>query len=440
MVPIEKVHSRYIYDSRGNPTVEVEVTTSKGTFRADVPSGASTGSKEAVELRDKDTTKWNGKGVLKAVSGVNDIIAPALVKAKLDVLNQAAVDNYLINLDGTPNKANLGANAILGVSLAVARAAVAELGIPLYAYISELVGTKKPYVLPVPFQNVLNGGVHAGGLLAPQEFMLAPIGFDKFSDAFRANSEIYHILKKDAEKKYGPGAGNVGDEGGIAPSLDYAEQALDLIVGAIKEAGYEGKVFIAMDPASSEFFSDGKYDLDFKNPHPSAAKKLSGDKMIEYWKGIVAKYPLVFIEDPFSEDDWETWEKFEPWAKQQGLQIVTDDITCTNPKIVSQAIEHKIGSALLVKLNQVGTLTETIEAVKLCYRNGWGTLVSHRSGETEDPFIADLAVGIRSAQLKSGAPARSERTAKYNQLLRIEEELGSNAVFGGKNFKKSASL
>lgn len=437
---IEKIHARYIYDSRGNPTVEVELTTSKGTFSAGVPSGASTGSHEALELRDKDPHKWGGKGALKAVANVNEVIAPAVVKANLDVTDQRAFDDFLIKLDGTPNKSKLGANAILGVSLAAARAAAAEKGEPLFEYLSKVAETKQPFVLPVPFMNVLNGGTHAGGRLAMQEFMIVPTGFDTYSEALRAGTEIYHILKKNAGKKYGPGAGNVGDEGGIAPNIDSAEEALDLIVEAIEAAGYKGKVGLAMDSASSEFFSEGKYDLDFKSQQKDQSKVLSGVQLADYYKELATKYPIVSLEDPFAEDDWETWQHFVPWAVERGIQVVGDDLTVTNTRLVTKAIETKSATALLLKVNQIGTLTESIDAANLSYKNNWGVMVSHRSGETADAFIADLAVGLRSAQIKTGAPARTERLAKLNQILRIEEQLGSKAVYPGAKFAKSANL
>lgn len=437
---ITKVFSRYIYDSRGNPTVEVDLTTDKGTFRAAVPSGASTGTLEALELRDKDPKKWGGKGVLTAVANVNDVIAPALVKAGLDVADQKAVDDFLNKLDGTPNKDKLGANAILGVSLAAARAGAAEKGIPLYEHLHLIANTKgEPYVLPVPFQNVLNGGEHAGGNLAIQEFMIAPIDFPSFSEALRAGSEIYHILKKSAAKKYGSSAGNVGDEGGIAPDLDTAEEALDLIVGAIDAAGYTGKVKIAIDAASSEFYKDGKYDLEFKNPKNDGKQKLGYEQFAAYYGELIKKYPIVSLEDPFAEGDWSAWQHF---FNKEGanLQIVGDDLTVTNKRLVTEAIEKKAANALLLKVNQIGTVTESIEAANLAYSDGWGVMVSHRSGETEDTFIADLSVGLRSGQIKTGAPARSERLAKLNQILRIEQELGDKAIYAGAQFRKSAAI
>lgn len=436
---ITQLVSRYIYDSRGNPTVEVDLTTEKGTFRAAVPSGASTGTLEALELRDKDASKWGGKGVLTAVANVNNVIAPALLKANLDVKDQRSVDDFLLKLDGTDNKSKLGANAILGVSLAVARAGAAELKIPLYQHIRDLAGTKEPYVLPVPFQNVINGGEHAGGNLAIQEFMIAPIEFNTFADALRAGSEIYHILKKNAAKKYGSSAGNVGDEGGIAPDLNTAEEALDLITEAIDAAGYHGKVKIAIDAASSEFYKNEKYDLDFKNPKNNGAHSLDYKQFAEYYGELLKKYPIVSLEDPFAEADWSAWQHFFS-AQCNNVQIVGDDLTVTNKRLVAEAIEKKAANALLLKVNQIGTVTESIEAANLAYGAGWGVMVSHRSGETEDTFIADLAVGLRSGQIKTGAPARSERLAKLNQILRIEQELGSKAVYAGAKFRKSAAL
>lgn len=434
---IKHIFARYVYDSRGNPTVEVDLSTEKGLFRAIVPSGALTGVHEALELRDGDKSKWQGKGVLKAVANVNDIIAPAVIKANLDVTNQAAVDEFLLKLDGTDNKSKLGANAILGVSLAAAKAGAAEKGLPLYAHIASLADTKTPYVLPVPFQNVLNGGSHAGGRLAFQEFMIAPTEAPTFSEALRMGSEVYHTLKLLAKKKYGQSAGNVGDEGGVAPDIQTAEEALDLIVDAIKSAGYEGKVKIAMDVASSEFYKDGKYDLDFKNPDSDKSKWLTGEQLANLYAELLKKYPIVSIEDPFAEDDWDAWSHF---FKTVDIQIVADDLTVTNPARIKTAIEKKAANGLLLKVNQIGTLTESIQAANDSYKAGWGVMVSHRSGETEDTFIADLSVGLRSGQIKTGAPARSERLAKLNQILRIEEELGDKAIYAGLNFHKSVSI
>jgi enolase len=420
----------------GNPTVEVDIVTETGLHRAIVPSGASTGQHEAIELRDGDKSKWAGKGVLKAVANVNNIIAPALIEKNLDVKDQAAVDDFLNSLDGTPNKAKLGANAILGVSLAVAKAAATEKQIPLYAHVADLAGTKKPYVLPVPFMNVLNGGSHAGGRLAFQEFMIVPSDAPTFTEALRQGAEVYQILKGLAKKKYGQSAGNVGDEGGVAPDIQTPEEALDLITDAIEKAGYTGKIKIAMDVASSEFFRDGKYDLDFKNPDSDPSKWLSYEQLADLYKKLAEKYPIVSIEDPFAEDDWDAWVHF---FKTSDFQIVGDDLTVTNPVRIKTAIEKKACNALLLKVNQIGTLTESIQAAKDSYAAGWGVMVSHRSGETEDVTIADIVVGLRAGQIKTGAPARSERLAKLNQILRIEEELGSNAIYAGSKFRTAVN-
>ncbi|KAI0456584.1 phosphopyruvate hydratase [Xylaria acuta] len=436
---IKKIHARSVYDSRGNPTVEVDVVTETGLHRAIVPSGASTGQHEACELRDGDKTKWLGKGVTKAVGNVNSVIAPAVIEKNLDVKDQSAVDKFLNELDGTPNKTKLGANAILGVSLAIAKAGAAEKGVPLYAHVSDLAGTKKPYVLPVPFMNVLNGGSHAGGRLAFQEFMIVPSSAPSFSEAMRQGAEVYHKLKALAKKKYGQSAGNVGDEGGVAPDIQTAEEALELITEAIEQAGYTGQVNIAMDVASSEFYKEDakKYDLDFKNPDSDPTKWITYEELAALYGELAKKYPIVSIEDPFAEDDWEAWSYF---YKTQNIQIVGDDLTVTNPIRIKKAIELKAANALLLKVNQIGTLTESIQAAKDSYADGWGVMVSHRSGETEDVTIADIVVGIRAGQIKTGAPARSERLAKLNQILRIEEELGSNAVYAGANFRTAVNL
>ncbi|KAK4940448.1 phosphopyruvate hydratase [Elasticomyces elasticus] len=438
-MPIVKIHARSVYDSRGNPTVEVDVVTETGLHRAIVPSGASTGQHEACELRDGDKSKWGGKGVLKAVENVNSTIGPKLIQKNIDPTDQTAVDNFLIELDGTENKTNLGANAILGVSLAVAKAGAAQKGVPLYAHVSDLAGTKKPYVLPVPFMNVLNGGSHAGGRLAFQEFMIVPDQAPTFSEALRWGAETYQKLKALAKKRYGQSAGNVGDEGGVAPDIQTAEEALDLITDAIKEAGYEGKMNIAMDVASSEFYKEEekKYDLDFKNPDSDKSKWITYEQLADMYKSLASKYPIVSIEDPFAEDDWEAWSYF---FKTSDFQIVGDDLTVTNPKRIKRAIESKACNALLLKVNQIGTLTESIQAAKDSYAANWGVMVSHRSGETEDVTIADIVVGIRAGEIKTGAPARSERLAKLNQILRIEEELGSNAIYAGSNFRKAVTL
>ncbi|KAI1266874.1 phosphopyruvate hydratase [Xylariaceae sp. FL1019] len=436
---IKKIHARSVYDSRGNPTVEVDVVTETGLHRAIVPSGASTGQHEACELRDGDKAKWGGKGVTKAVENVNSVIAPAVIEKGLDVKDQSTVDKFLNELDGTANKTKLGANAILGVSMAIAKAGAAEKGVPLYAHVSDLAGTKKPYVLPVPFMNVLNGGSHAGGRLAFQEFMIVPSEAPSFTEAMRQGAEVYQKLKGLAKKKYGQSAGNVGDEGGVAPDIQTAEEALDLITEAIEAAGYTGKMNIAMDVASSEFYKEDakKYDLDFKNPDSDPEKWITYEQLATLYGELTKKYPIVSIEDPFAEDDWEAWSYF---YKTQDKQIVADDLTVTNPIRIKKAIELKAANALLLKVNQIGTLSESIQAAKDSYADNWGVMVSHRSGETEDVTIADIVVGIRAGQIKTGAPCRSERLAKLNQILRIEEELGSNAVYAGSNFRTAVNL
>ncbi|KAI7862399.1 enolase [Spinellus fusiger] len=433
---ITKVHARQIFDSRGNPTVEVEVTTHKGVFRAAVPSGASTGIHEALELRDNIKTDYMGKGVLQSVENVTKIIGPALIEANLDVVDQRAVDAFLLKLDGTENKKNLGANAILGVSLAVAKAGAGEKNVPLYVHIADLADAKKPFVLPVPAFNVINGGSHAGNKLAMQEFMILPTGAESFSEAMKIGSEVYHHLKKVIEAKYGQDATNVGDEGGFAPNIQDNKEGLDLLTSAIEKAGYTGKVDIGMDCAASEFYKDGKYDLDFKNANSDPAAHLTGQQLGDLYRSFTENYPIVSIEDAFDQDDWENWSLLQ----NPSFQLVGDDLTVTNPARIKTAIERKACNALLLKVNQIGTLTESIQAAKDSQAAGWGVMVSHRSGETEDTFIADLVVGLRTGQIKTGAPCRSERLAKYNQLLRIEEELGANAIYAGKEFRRAHDL
>jgi len=430
-MPIKKIHARQIYDSRGNPTVEVDLTTEKGIFRAAVPSGASTGIYEALELRDKADT-WHGKGVTKAVNNVNNIIAPELVKNCVDPTEQEKIDEMMLKLDGTENKNSLGANAILGVSMAVCKAGAAHKGVPLYRHIADLAGVKD-VVMPVPALNVINGGSHAGNKLAMQEFMVLPTGATCFSEAMRMGSELYHHLKGIIKKKYGLDATAVGDEGGFAPNFQNNGEALELLVEAIKKSGYEGKIQIGMDIAASEFFKNGKYDLDFKNPESKEADWISSDELGEMYKGFIKDYPVVSIEDPFDQDDWEGYTKL---TAETEIQIVGDDLLVTNPKRIQTAIDKKACNALLLKVNQIGSVTESIRAHQMAKAQGWGTMVSHRSGETEDCFIADLVVGLGTGQIKTGAPCRSERLAKYNQLLRIEEELGSGAKFAGVNFRQ----
>ncbi|XP_065174519.1 enolase-like [Sycon ciliatum] len=428
---ISRVHARQIFDSRGNPTVEVDVHTGKGVFRAAVPSGASTGIYEALELRDKDPKVFLGKGVSKALANINDTIAPALIASGLDVTSQKEIDELMLKLDGTENKSVLGANAILGVSMAVCKAGAGEKGVPLYRYIASLAGTSR-IILPCPAFNVINGGSHAGNKLAMQEFMILPTGAKTFSEAMRMGAEIYQHLKKVIKAKYGQDATNVGDEGGFAPNILDNREGLDLLQSAIADAGYTGKVQIAMDVAASEFYRDGKYDLDFKNKDSNPADFLSGTALADLYRSFIKDYPVVSIEDAFDQDDWQSWSDLTGSVQ---IQIVGDDLTVTNPNRIKTAIDSNACNCLLLKVNQIGSVTEAIRACQVSREAGWGVMVSHRSGETEDTFIADLVVGLSTGQIKTGAPCRSERLAKYNQLLRIEEELGEDAVFAGANFR-----
>jgi len=419
---IESVYGREVLDSRGNPTVEVEVVLVDGSWgRAIVPSGASTGVHEALELRDGDKDRYRGKGVLRAVENVNTLIAERL--AGWDAADQRGVDAALLELDGTPNKARLGANAILGTSLAAAKAAAGSLGLPLYRYI----GGVHAHVLPVPMMNILNGGAHTGWQSTDaQEFMVMPLGAPSFAEGLRWGAEIYHALK-DVLKAKGYTA-LVGDEGGYAPALKANVEAVEVILEAITKAGYKPgeQIGIALDPAASELFDEksGKYNL------RREGKMLSGEEMVAFWKSWVDQFPIVSIEDGLAQDDWASWKLL---TKEVGdkIQIVGDDLLVTNPERVRKGIQEKAANALLVKLNQIGTLTETIEAVELCHRAGWRAVTSHRSGETEDSTIADLAVALNMGQIKTGAPARSDRVAKFNQLLRIEDELADNGVYAG---------
>jgi enolase 1/2/3 len=419
MALIDAIHAREILDSRGNPTVEVEVLLSDGQIgRAAVPSGASTGEHEAVELRDGDKGRYLGKGVQKAVDAVIDQIAPALTG--FDATDQRSIDQAMIDLDGTPNKGKLGANAILGVSLAVANAAAASADLPLYKYL----GGPNAHVLPVPLMNILNGGSHADSDVDIQEFMIAPIGAETFSEGLRWGVEVYHNLKSVLQAK-GLSTG-LGDEGGFAPNLPSNRAALDLIQEAIKNAGYTpGKdIALALDVASSEFFTDGAYQFE--------GKALSATEMSNYYAELVADYPLVSIEDPLDENDWEGWKTLTD-AIGDKVQLVGDDLFVTNPVRLQQGIESGTANSLLVKVNQIGSLTETLDAVSLAQRAGYTTITSHRSGETEDTTIADISVATNAGQIKTGAPARSERVAKYNQLLRIEEELDDAARYAGRS-------
>ncbi len=432
---IEKIHAREIMDSRGNPTVEVEVTLENGVMgRASVPSGASTGENEALELRDGDKKRFAGKGVLKAVENVNKIIAPAL-KGE-DALNQRAIDYKMLALDGTPTKSKLGANAILGVSLAVAQTAAKALNIPLYRYI----GGSNTYVLPVPMMNIINGGAHSSAPIAFQEFMIRPVGAPSEKEAIRMGAEIFHALAKLLKKRNLSTA--VGDEGGYAPELNGIEDALDSICQAIKDAGYEpGKdVTIAMDCAASEFSSvrDGKFYYNYKQlsngmPKDPKGKELSDDQQIAYLEQLISKYPIDSIEDGLDEKDWEGWKKLTK-AIGGRCQLVGDDLFVTNTKFLEKGIREGAANSILIKVNQIGSLTETLEAIEMAHRHGYTTVTSHRSGETEDTTIADIAVATNSGQIKTGSMSRTDRMAKYNQLIRIEEELGSHAQYGYKKF------
>lgn len=431
-MPIKKIQARQIYDSRGNPTVEVDILTDVGSFRAAVPSGASTGIYEALELRDQEKNNYHGRGVLKAVNNINKIIGPEIIKKNFEATQQKEIDNFMLTLDGTENKSKLGANAILGVSLAICKAGAAKKGLPLFKYIAELAGNKN-IILPVPAFNVINGGSHAGNKLAMQEFMILPTGASSFSEAMKMGSEIYHHLKNVIKSRYGLDATAVGDEGGFAPNIGDNREGLALIDQAIATAGYTGKVVIGMDVAASEFHKNGLYDLDFKNPKSDKSKWLNMDQLIGVYDEIIRDFPIVSFEDPFDQNHWEAWTQII--AKYPKIQFVGDDLTVTNPKRIQTAIDKKACNCLLLKVNQIGSITESIDAHLLAKKNGWSTMVSHRSGETEDTFIADLAVGLSAGQIKTGAPCRSERLAKYNQILRIEEELGSGAKYAGKNFR-----
>jgi len=446
---INGVKGRMIYDSRGNPTVECDIITQQGQFRAAVPSGASTGIYEALELRDNNKD-WHGKGVSKAIDNINQIIGPLILGKS--PLSQKEIDRFMVEeIDGTKGefgwmKKKLGANAILAVSLAIARAGAATSGLPLYKYISELAGNKE-LILPVPAFNVINGGSHAGNQLAFQEFMILPIGAESFSEALKMGSEVYQHLKKIVKKNYGQGAVNVGDEGGFAPdNIVDPKECVDLISEAVEVAGYTGKITLGMDCAASEFHvlinDQHFYNQKKWIPGDDGSKKISAIEMINVYKEISKiadekKLPLVSNEDPFDQDDWQTWMLYTSQVGEV-IQVVGDDLLVTNPVRIQMGIEKKSCNALLLKVNQIGSLTEAIDAVKLAKKAGWAVMTSHRSGETSDPFIADLAVGLATGQIKTGAPCRSERLCKYNQLLRIEEELKiyGELRFAGRNYRQ----
>jgi enolase len=423
---LQTIHAREILDSRGNPTLEVDVVLADGaTGRAAVPSGASTGAYEACELRDGDKKRYQGKGTLKAVKNVNEIIAPKLLG--MDASDQVSIDRAMIEIDGTPNKAKLGANAILGVSLAVAHAAAASVGLPLYRYL----GGTNAKVLPLPMMNVLNGGKHADSTVDFQEFMIQPVGAKSFREGLRMGSEVFHSLKKVLHDRHLNTA--VGDEGGFAPDLKSADEALEILANAVESAGYKlgDDVSFALDPATTELFEEakhkGKTGYCFFKSNPD--KVASSDEMIDLWKKLCAKWPIRSIEDGLAEDDWDGWQKL---TRELGgkVQLVGDDLFVTNTKRLQEGINKKAGNAILIKVNQIGTLTETLDAIELGRRHGFSSIISHRSGETEDATIADIAVGTNAGQIKTGSTSRTDRIAKYNQLLRIEEDLGDNARYG----------
>ncbi len=419
MFDIKKIHARQIMDSRGNPTIECDITLSDGAFgRAAVPSGASTGSFEALELRDGGNN-YMGKGVLTAVKNVNKIIAPALVG--MDASQQTEIDEKMLTLDGTPNKDKLGANAILAVSMALAHAVANAKHIPLYKYIAEIYGNANPCVLPRPMMNIINGGAHADNGLDAQEFMIIPNGATSEVEAIRMGSEIFHHLKSILKK--GGNSTNVGDEGGFAPNFNSCAEALDTIVAAIRSAGYEpdSQVSIGLDVASSEFYADGVYNFE--------GKKLSSDEMIEFYEKLISDYPIISIEDALAEEDWTGWKKLTERIGNK-CQLVGDDLFVTNPARLARGIENGVANAILIKVNQIGSLTETLRAIKMAQDAKYGVIISHRSGETEDTTIADLAVATNAGQIKTGSMSRTDRMAKYNQLIRIEEELDKSAKYG----------
>ncbi|KAK5172024.1 uncharacterized protein LTR77_003661 [Saxophila tyrrhenica] len=435
-MPITSIQASQRLDSRGKPTVQTTLTTEHGIFTSIVPSGASKGDYEAVELRDNDKTAYQGNGVLHAVHNVNNVLGPALVKANFDLSTQLkAVDALLIDLDKTSDKSNLGANAILSLSMCAARAGAAAAGISLYAFIAREMGaTSTDFVLPVPFMNVLNGGDHSGNAMAFQEFMIAPVGAESFADAVRFNAETYACLKGLIVKKYGKAAIGIGDEGGFAPPISHPSEALDLLVQAIEDAGHTGKIKVGIDPASQSFEKAGEYDLGFKT---DTAQKMGSGELTRLYRELLDKYPIVLLEDPFGQDDWDAWMQFN---KDCEVELVGDDLLATNIERIKMAKRKAACDSLLLKINQIGTLSEALAAAKEAFSYDWSVFVSHRSGETTDDFIADLTVGVRAGHLKSGAPCRGERVAKYNRLMDIEDELRARGLryrYAGEGFRRA---
>jgi len=444
---IEAITAAERLDSRGNPTVQVSVKTKDGVFNAIVPSGASKGDHEAIELRDGDAKRFHGKGVRSAVKNVNEVLGPAILRKQF-VLPTAAdeIDKFMISEDSSEDKSHLGANAILGISMAIWRASAAAKGFPLYHFIRDYAETKEPYVMPCPFFNVLNGGVHSGNTMAFQEMMIAPVGAQSLTEAVRMGSEVYQELKEVIKKKYGSAAIGIGDEGGFAPPISHPHEALDLLTTAVGNCSYTGKVKFAIDPASSEFYNEreGTYNMGFKAQGKSSSSEKdemkSKSEMIKLYHGLMDKYPIVLLEDPFAQDDWEAWTQFNSDCP---IPLVGDDLLATNKKRIEMAKGKNACNALLLKINQIGTITEAIEAAKQAYSYGWSVFVSHRSGETTDDFIADITVGLRAGHLKSGSPCRGERVAKYNRLMDIEDELshgGQAYQFAGSDFRHAAVM
>ncbi|CAG9862421.1 unnamed protein product [Phyllotreta striolata] len=428
--PIKAVYARSIFDSRGFPTVEVDLVTDLGLFRTAVPAGVTSGTYEAFELRDGIQNDYHGMGVFKAVDNVNNVIGPELCKQEMDVTQQEKIDQFLINMDGTENKQKFGANAILGISLSVCKAGAAKRGLPLYRHVGDLAGNKD-LVMPVPALNVINGGAHSSNKLAMQEFMLLPTSASSFTEAMKMGSETYHHLRNLIKEKFQ--MDSVGEEGGFAPNIADPKEALSLIVQAISTAGYAGRIDIAIDAAAPQMFKEGLYDFDFKNPASSKSSWKKPEELLNMYKSFTTEFPVVSIEDPFEVEDFDSWSNL---VKQIPIQIVGDEFLATNPKRIQKAVDSAACNCLLMKVNQIGTITEAVKSHLLAKTNGWGTMIACRSAETEDNFIADLAVGLSTGQIKAGAPCRSERCSKYNQLLRIEEELARDTRYAGKAFRK----